>query len=89
MPPATALSTSSNTLPPAAARPLNRHEVLRNALLETVDLLARRRASEIDETFIDHYVALGWLEWHGGHLRLSELGSNVCAQMALRAGMND
>jgi hypothetical protein len=67
----------------------NRHEVLRDALLSTVDLLARRRADQIDETFIDNYVALGWLEWHGGHLRLSTLGSNICAQMSERLSALD
>jgi len=60
----------------------NRHEVLRNALLDTVDLLQRRRCDLIDETFIDNYVALGWLEWHGGQLRLSMLGATICEQMA-------
>jgi hypothetical protein len=59
-----------------------RHEVLRDALLETVDLLQRRRADLIDETYIDNYVALGWLEWHGGQLRLSPLGSTICMQMS-------
>jgi hypothetical protein len=62
----------------------NRHEVLRDALLETVDLLQRRRADLVDETFIDNYVALGWLEWHGGQLRLSPLGHDICLQMSER-----
>lgn len=61
-----------------------RHEVLRDALLSTVDLLQRRRAHLIDETFIDNYVALGWLEWHGGQLRLSTLGHDICLQMSER-----
>jgi hypothetical protein len=67
----------------------NRHEVLRDALLETVDLLQRRRADLIDETFIDNYVALGWLEWHGGQLRLSELGHTICLQMSERLSPMD
>lgn len=62
----------------------NRHEVLAEALLDTVNLLQRRRADLIDETFIDNYVALGWLEWHGGQLRLSPLGSQICQQMSER-----
>ena len=77
--------TSTRTAPHGTSR----HEVLRDALLSTVDLLARRRANEIDESFIDNYVALGWLEWHGGHLRLSTLGSNICAQMSERAAALD
>jgi len=60
----------------------NRHEVLRGALLTTVDLLSQRRAHQIDESYIDNYVALGWLEWHGGNLRLTSLGSGVCSQMS-------
>ncbi len=63
---------------------LTRHEVLRDALLDTVDLLQRRRADLVDETFIDNYVALGWLEWHGGQLRVSTLGSTICQQMSER-----
>jgi hypothetical protein len=61
-----------------------RHEVLRDALLDTVDLLQRRRADLVDDTFIDNYVALGWLEWHGGQLRVSALGSQICQQMSER-----
>ena len=57
--------------------------MLRNALLATVDLLRRRRASEIPDGYIDGYVALDWLEWHGGGLRLTVTGSNVCRQLTL------
>lgn len=79
------LATAHSTPHPAAHHAgVNRHEVLRDALLDTVDLLQRRRADLIDETFIDNYVALGWLEWHGGQLRLSTLGSTICQQMAER-----
>jgi hypothetical protein len=90
MPPATvSVPTTSQPVARSRAQVLSRHEVLRDALLETVDHLARRRADLIDETFIDNYVALGWLEWHGGHLRLSTLGSNICAQMSQRAAAFD
>lgn len=67
-----------------AEQAASRHEILAEALLETVDLLQRRRADLVDETFIDNYVALGWLEWHGGQLRLSALGSQICQQMSER-----
>lgn len=60
--------------------------MLRNALLATVDLLRRRRASEIPEGYIDGYVALNWLEWHGGGLRLTITGSNICRQVTLSRG---
>jgi hypothetical protein len=58
-----------------------RSQVLRDALLSTIDLLERRRASEIDEQMIDDYVALDWLEWNGGALRLTVTGQNVRRQL--------
>jgi hypothetical protein len=78
---ATAQSTPPSHLHPSVHQGASRHEVLRDALLSPVDLLQRRRADLVDETYIDNYVALGWLEWHGGKLRLSALGSQVCAEM--------
>ena len=59
---------------------------MRDALLATVDLPKRRRAGEIDETYIDEYVALNWLEWNGGGLRLTTVGDNVCKQLTARLG---
>ena len=67
--------------PGTAARPPL--DTLRSALPATVDLLKRRRASEIPDGYIDCYVALNWLEWHGGGLRLTITGSNVCRQVTL------
>lgn len=61
--------------------PLSRQEQLRAALPGTVDLLTRRRAAEIDSGYIEDYVALHWLEWHGGTLRLTITGRNVCSQL--------
>ena len=63
-----------------------RREALRDALLNTVDLLRRRRASDIDARDIDDYVALNWLEWNGGGLRLTTTGDNVCKQLTSRLG---
>jgi hypothetical protein len=54
---------------------------LRDELLATVDCLQRRRADLIDESLVDAYVAVHWLEWNGGSLRLTETGKNVCGQM--------
>jgi len=64
--------------------PLPRKEVLREALQACVTSLHRRRASEIPEDFIDDYVLLNWLEWHGGDLRLTTTGENICRQLASR-----
>jgi hypothetical protein len=63
-----------------------RRETLRLELLATVDSLQRRRADLVGEGLIEDYVALHWLEWNGGALRLTVTGTNICAQ--LRARMN-
>lgn len=59
-----------------------RREALRVSLQATVDLLRQCRAADVPEGDIDDYVALNWLEWHGGSLRLTEVGDNMCKQMA-------
>lgn len=69
---------------PLPEAPELRRQALRDALLATVDLLKRRRAAEIDSSYIDQYVALNWLEWNGGGLRLTTTGDNVCKQLAAR-----
>ncbi|KQW45379.1 MULTISPECIES: hypothetical protein [unclassified Roseateles] len=56
-------------------------ETLREGLLATVDLLKRRRASEINESAVEGYIALDWMEWHGGSLRLTTTGENLCKHM--------
>ena len=61
-----------------------RRESLKDTLLATVDLLRRRRASDVPEGDLDDYVALNWLEWHGGTLRLTVVGDNVCKQLTAR-----
>jgi hypothetical protein len=65
--------------------PPTRQQRLREALPATVDCLHRRRADMIEDGFIDDYVALHWLEWHGGSLRLTITGTNVCQQVAAQA----
>lgn len=62
--------------------PALRRHALRAALAPTVELLRQRRAADIGEGFIDDYVALRWLEWHGGSLRLTVTGENICRQVA-------
>jgi hypothetical protein len=68
--------------PVTSARLPARRDALREALPTTVELLRRRRASDIAERDIDDYVALNWLEWNGGGLRLTAVGENVCKQLA-------
>ena len=60
-------------------------ETLRNDLLVTVDALQRRRADLVSEALIADFVALYWLEWNGGSLRLTQTGKNVCDQMRAAA----
>ena len=73
---------------PVAPRrpPVLRCGQLRNEFLATVDSLQHRRAHQISEGFIADYVALNWLEWNGGALRLTMTGTNMCQQM--RSVMN-
>ena len=47
---------------------------LQESLLAAVDALSRRRACDIPEQTIDRFVALRWLQWNGGSLRLTEAG---------------
>ena len=49
-----------------------------------MQLLNGRQADQVDYGFIADYLALDWLEWNGGTLRLTVTGSNVFEQ--LRAG---
>lgn len=61
--------------------PLSRRELLRNELLTTVESLRQKRADLVSDGFIADYVALDWLEWVGGALKLTMTGSNICLQM--------
>jgi hypothetical protein len=58
-----------------------RLEALREALPGIVDLLARRRAVDIEVGYIDDCIALNWLEWKGGALCLTTKGNDVCKQL--------
>ncbi|MFM2343172.1 MAG: hypothetical protein RLZZ592_2825 [Pseudomonadota bacterium] len=62
----------------------DREQRLRSALPSTIEFLQRRRADLIDPAVIDDFVAINWMEWHGGSLRLTVTGRNICAQIGLR-----
>jgi hypothetical protein len=66
-----------------AEAPADRKERLRLALPLAAELLRTRQAGLIAAGDIDDFVELNWLEWHGGSLRLTVTGSNVCSQLAL------
>ena len=54
---------------------------LQDSLLATVDALARRRACDIPEQTIDRFVAMRWLQWNGGNLRLTAAGEETLAKV--------
>ena len=58
-----------------------RRGALRSSLLDTVNLLKKRRAADIAPSDIDDYISLEWFEWNGGSLRLTDVGQNVCKQV--------
>ena len=65
---------------PAATLAKN-NTALQEALLVTVDALSRRRACDIPEQTIDRFVALGWLQWNGGTLRLTAAGEEMLVKV--------
>jgi hypothetical protein len=76
------IATAPRTV--AFAPPVSRQEQLSLEFLTTVDSLHRRRADLVSEGFIEDYVALHWLEWNGGALRLTLTGTSMCAHMRAR-----
>lgn len=79
-----AMALSRKVAPPdlAVSPETLRRDRLRLALPATVAQLKLRQAGQIDAEDIEAYVALEWLEWQGGGLRLTITGANVCAQVA-------
>ena len=49
-----------------------------------VDALSRRRARDISESAIESFVALRWLEWAGGNLKLTRVGELVLMKLQNR-----
>ena len=54
---------------------------LRASLQATADALHKRRACDVPESYIEDYVALDWLEWAGGELKLTVTGHNIFRQV--------
>ncbi|NML16478.1 hypothetical protein [Azohydromonas caseinilytica] len=69
---------------PVHPPPSSRHQVLLDGLPVTAKLLHQRQASDIPEGYVEDYLALDWLEWHGGTLRLTITGQNICRYAASR-----
>ena len=72
--------------PPVLPSVVLPRETLKAALLGTATLVERRRCSEIAEGLIEGYVALNWMEWNGGSLRLTVTGQNVRKQLMTGVG---
>lgn len=70
---------------PPQANPAAGKLALLESFARACDALSRRRARDIPEQAIDTFVALRWLTWNGGTLRLTEAGETVLmkAQVAL------
>jgi len=60
---------------------------LRQGWLENIERLRRCHASEIPEDYIDDYLAMSWLQWNGGALKLTELGENEIVLTNHRRGI--
>jgi hypothetical protein len=68
---------SSQTAP---ALSQERRDTLRAELPHVIATLDRRRADQLDASVIDDCVALNWLKWHGGDLKLTSAGERICEQ---------
>jgi hypothetical protein len=58
--------------------PRLRREALRDMLPTSVDALGRACVAALPAGYDDDYLALRWLEWHAGRLRITPAGSAVC-----------
>ena len=54
---------------------------LLESLSATCDALRQRRARDIPEKTIDQFVAIRWLEWNGGSLRLTPAGETMLVKV--------
>lgn len=84
-PPSASARGKQSALRPARTDPAElRRQHLYSQFASTVEALQRCRADLIPEGVIAEFVALDWLEWNGGAVRLTTTGSNVCKQMQVR-----
>nr|WP_297351013.1 hypothetical protein [uncultured Caldimonas sp.] len=81
-------SRSPSVLPSAVQGPPSERDVLQARLPEVAQHLRARRVDLISQRDIGQYLALEWLEWHGGSLRLTAVGHNVCDQVVQRENNN-
>ena len=75
------MSKSASVSPEGSPKePVDRLERLRLALPAAAELLRTRQAGLIAAREIEEFIALNWLEWHGGSLKLTVTGSNIVSQ---------
>ena len=58
--------------------PASRSDQLREELPASIKSIRRGLADQIPDGFIEDYVALHWLEWSSGSLRLTSTGVDAC-----------
>ena len=63
---------------PSRSLAASRRDALRDNLPIIVQLLKQHLARHIPDGYVEDYLALDWLEWHGGTLRLTITGQNMC-----------
>ncbi|WP_124543626.1 hypothetical protein [Piscinibacter terrae] len=61
--------------------PASRSDRLRQEFPASVDSIRRDRADQIPDGFVEDYLALHWLEWHSGSLRLTSTGTDTCEEI--------
>lgn len=74
-------SVGKKALNAVQAAAIAREAHLRLQLPHTLECLSKRSAHLIGDAVIADYVALDWLEWQGGGLRLTVTGQNLCNQV--------
>lgn len=60
-------------------------EELCDAFALAAESLAQRRADRIPEHSVSDFEALGWIDWHGGALRITPLGHMALLRIRARA----
>lgn len=79
--PSTRMLRGAAGTPADDGAPASAEQALRQRLMVVVQHMRQRRMDLIDEASLAPLLALDWIEWHGGALRLTITGRNVCDQM--------
>ncbi len=55
-----------------------------DSFAEAADALSMRKAGRIPELAIDDFIALGWMDWHGGSPSITALGKMALVRIRAR-----